>query len=155
MGLDYLIYLNIRDKETKVTKHLIEIAYWRKGFGIRDVIQEIVRKPIYLLDSKSDYITISSTAALSDIIDRFMKSFGDIENSMWTNSIFSPISTRDNTIRQTANLFAAKYWISHPEDDEAFRLMWEEYNKADMDIFDDYNNNKNNYEVVITVENSY
>lgn len=155
MGLDYLVYLNIRDKETKITRHLIEIAYWRKGFGIRDVVQEIVRNPVYLLDSKSDYLTISSTAVLSEIIDRFMKSFGDIENSMWVNSIFSPISTRDNTIRQTANLFAAKYWISHSEDDEAFRLMWEEYDKVDMDIFDDYNNNKDNYEIVITVENSY
>ena len=121
MGLDYTIYLAIRDKETKVNQHIIEIAYWRKGWSIRDELNSIANKPIYSLPDvydKSDIWHTCSPAVLQAVVDLFRDNMNDIMCDLWTNSIFSAVSIRDHTIRQLANIYAAKYWISDIEDEE-------------------------------------
>lgn len=81
MGLDYLIYLAVRDKETKVNKHIIEIAYWRKGWAIRDELNAIASKPIYSLPDmydKSDVWHTCSPAVLQSVINLFKDNLNDI-----------------------------------------------------------------------------
>ena len=157
MGLDYTVYLAIRDKETKINQHVIEIAYWRKGWSIRNELNVIASKPIYKLPDaydKSDIWITCSPAVLQAVVDLFLSNVNDIMCEMWTNSIFPAICTRDNTIRQLANIYAAKYWISESEDDDAFKLMYYDPDKASMEVFYDFNKNKDKYEVVIIFETS-
>ena len=78
MGLDYTIYLAIRDKETKVNQHIIEIAYWRKGWSIRDELNLIADKPIYSLPDmydKSDIWHTCSPAVLQAVVDLFKDNY--------------------------------------------------------------------------------
>ena len=95
MGLDYTVYLAIRDKQTKVNQHIIEIAYWRKGWSIRDELNSIADKPIYSLPDaydKSDIWHTCSPAVLQAVVDLFKDNMNDIMCDLWTNSIFSAVS---------------------------------------------------------------
>ena len=158
MGLDYTIYLAIRDKETKVNQHIIEIAYWRKGWSIRNELNNIANKPIYKLpdvyNMPDDMWITCSPAVLQAVADLFTSNMNDVMCELWTNSIFPAVCTRDNTIRQLANIYAAKYWISESEDDDSFQLMHYDANKISMEAFYDFNKNKSKYEVAIIFETS-
>ena len=120
-------------------------------------MNNIANKPIYKLPdvyNKSDTWITSSPAVLQPITDLFRENMNDIMCEMWTNSIFPAICTRDNTIRQLANIYAAKYWISESEDDEAFKLMYYDPDKTSMEVFYDFNKNKDKYEIVIIFDTS-
>lgn len=156
MGLDYTVYLAIRDKETKVNQHIIEIAYWRKGWSIRNELNIIASKPIYKLpdayNMPNDMWITCSPAVLQAVVDLFKDNMNDIMCDLWTNSIFSAVSTRDHTIRQLANIYAAKYWIYDVEDEDSFRYMHNDPDDISMEIFNDVCKNRNKYEIVIIFE---
>lgn len=155
MGLDYSIFLAIRDKETKINQHVIEIAYWRKGWSIRDELNLIANKPIYGMPDvydKSDIWHTCSPAVLQAVVDLFKDNMNDIMCDLWTNSIFSAVSTRDHTIRKLANIYAAKYWISDVEDEDSFRYMHNEPDDISMEIFNDVCKNRDKYEIVVIFE---
>lgn len=155
MGLDYSIYLAVRDKETKVNKHIIEIAYWRKGWSIRDELNAIASKPIYSLPDmydKSDVWHTCSPAVLQPVINLFKDNLNDIMCDLWTRSTFTALATRDNTIRQLANIYAAKYWISDVEDEDAFKYMHNEPEDISMETFNDVCKNRDKYEIVVIFE---
>lgn len=155
MGLDYSVYLCIRDKETKLSKWNIEIAYWRKAYGIKDVLQDIARKPLYMISYTDDYFTVCNTSVLREVIKEFISSLSDINNDMWVNSIWTPVETRDQTIKNIGTIYAAISWIDNSDDFEAFELMF--YSSADKDtsILESYIKDKDKYEIVIAFENSY
>jgi hypothetical protein len=157
MGLDYSILLAVRDRETKINQHVIEIAYWRKCWSIKDELNSIANKPIYSLPDfydKSDMWHTCSPAVLQAVVDLFKDNMNNILCDLWTNSIFSAVSTRDHTIRQLANIYAAKYWICDVEDEDAFRDMHNEPDDISMERFKDVCKNRDKYEIVIIFETS-
>ena len=156
MGQDYIISLAIRDKETKNNKYIISIAYWRKAFGVTNAMQDIARKPIHFISAVEDYLTVSSTSVLKDVEKVIISNLNNLDNEIWTYSgVFTPIEVRNTSVHNLANILAADEWITNPENNDAYDLMWEEgYDYIEV-AFKDYLENKDKYEIVIIFENSY
>ena len=156
MGQDYIISLAIRDKETKNNKYIINIAYWRKAFGVTNAMQDIARKPIHLISAEEDYLTISSTSVLKDVEKVIISNLNNLDNEIWTYSgVFTPIEVRNTSVHNLANILAAEEWITNPENEDAYDLMWEDNASYSPSTLEDYLKNKDKYEVVVIFENSY
>ena len=69
--------------------------------------------------------------------------------------LFSPLVTRDASLRNLEHLLSAEEWLKDPEDEDAFDLMFNESEKRDISIQESYLKNKDKYEIVIEFINSY
>ena len=155
MGLDYEIHLTIRDKETKMKQWCIEISYWRKAWSLCSEIQGIINKPIYKISNSDNFYTVCHPAVLNEISDLIIKNIRDLNSNVWTDSVFSPLVTRDASLRNLEHLLSAEEWLKDPEDEDAFDLMFNEPEKRDISIQESYLKNKDKYEIVIEFINSY
>lgn len=155
MGLDYEIHLTIRNKETKMKQWVIEISYWRKAWSLCSEIQSIINEPVYKIHNDEDFYTVCHPAVLREISDLILKRIRNLNDTVWTDSVFPAISTRDTTLRNLGCILAAEEWINDQEDDDSFQLMFREYDKFDKSILDSYLSHKDSYEIVIEFINSY
>ena len=155
MGLDFTLSLAIREKDTKAAKWVIDIAYWRKAWALSHDIVNIVSEPKYAVQNDGDFFYVSSTAALYEIADLIKNNISDIEADYWEDSVFSPTSTRHNSIIQLASIYDAIKWLNSPEDDDAFELMWEDVKKFDSGILEAYLGEKDKYDIVLYTDYSY
>ena len=155
MGLDFTLSLAIREKDTKAAKWIIDIAYWRKAWFLSNRVVEIVSEPKYAVDNIEKFFYVSSTAALAEIANMIKDSVSDINSDFWTDSVFSATSTRHNSMIQLARIYDAIRWITDPEDDDAFELMWEDSDKLDTGILEAYLKEKDRYDIVLYTDYSY
>lgn len=155
MGLDYSISLSIRERETKVVKWDITIAYWRKAWSLCNKFQEIAYSPKYEISHNSDWLCTCNQSVLPEIVKVIKDNLDNLDSDYWTDSVFPAISTRHNSIIQLAQIYSAIQWLNNPQDDDAFYYMWEDWERRDLSILESYLNDKDKYEIVIEFDNSY
>ena len=155
MGLDYSISLCIREKDTKVEKWNIDIAYWRKAWSLSSKFQEIAYSPKYEISHNSDWLCFCHQSVLPEIAKVIKDNINNLDSDYWTDSVFPAVSTRHNSIIQLAQIYDAIHWLNNPEDEDAFELMWEDWNNKDLSILESYLKDKDKYEIVVEFDNSY
>ena len=98
---------------------VIELAYWRKTYGIRDELVEIVTRSPYLISTESgDVVFNCRPQIISDITERFSAALTNTHDSIWSNSIWSNIQTRDITLENLRKLFAFESFLSDELDED-------------------------------------
>lgn len=158
MGLDLSIEFKIRDRRTGKVIHCTEIAYWRKAYGLRTYLVNLFRNSPYLIDSDDDFSFEASPEILTDIIRELSNKVNDIEDDCWTDSIWSPDSTRCQTLRQMSYIAGAEGWINNLEDKDLIDYYMDaEGNCApiDSELFEEIINNIQDYEFRVELINSY
>lgn len=157
MGLDYSIELEITHLKSNKKVYCLEIAYWRKAWGLARLFQEIAMQPQNKISNDEDFKTECYTWVLSDIIKNISVLINDPDNEVWTDSLWDSAETRYFTIKNLANLCAARDWINHTHNDDLLPLMSYESDGPEFneDIYADFVKNPNDYEVRIVFYNSY
>ena len=153
MGLDFSIDLHIKNKKTG-DKREIELAYWRKAYGLRDTMMDIASRNYIRADD--DYLIECPTVILESLFEDFGKIFFCHQANEWTDSIWGAARTRAMTLKEFEKLAVVDSLynddIIDPEEacDDAANVLGEDY-----DIFYDTIEHPEDYEVTIVFYNSY
>ena len=160
MGLDYTIYLTIKDKESAVKQSRTEIAYWRKCWTLSETLHDLCSQTAYSVPEKyqESYHTVCcSIIVLKDIIktikDELDKDY--IDNYFWDGQVWENAIVRDMSIHNMANLYALQAWLNDKEDDEILQHAAYSGKKEDIDWLREYLKEKDKYELFIESEFSY
>lgn len=158
MGLDYTLYLNIKDKESGVTHFRMEVAYWRKCWNISNELHNMCNEPQYSVPEKYrvQFNTMCSIIVLPDIIKRIkdeLSNFNYNDNDFWNCQVWENAVVRDMSIRNMANLFALQAWLCDKEDDEI--LKYASYDGNRVEWLMEYLKEKDKCELFIESEFSY
>lgn len=151
MGLDLSIGARLKNKKTKEETY-IDIAYWRKAYGIRNMLVEVANK--YKVEHSENYEDIEIIChkkALKEIIFNLTREMGNFESNYWINSIFAPAEVRQSTIENLKRLVAFQDWLDQEIDSETITS----YGFVDINEEDFYFEDRDNYKVRIEIINSY
>lgn len=113
MGLDYIIDARIKNRETKEVI-TIDIAYWRKCYSLRDVLQECAREknPSSVKKIEGDFYTRCKPWVLHGVVDELTRRIGDPDDFAWANSIWSRDSVRYSTCSELGKLCVAEEFFN-------------------------------------------
>ena len=151
MGLDLSIGARLKDKKTKEETY-IDIAYWRKAYGIRDMLVEVANK--YKVEHPENYEDLEIVChkkALREIISNLSRELGNFDSNYWTNSIFEPAEVRQSTIGNLRRLIAFQDWLDREIDSETITA----YSFVDLNEDNFIFKDRDNYKVRIEIINSY
>lgn len=150
MGLNLEINARLVDKKTKV-ETVIEIAYWRKAYAIRDMLVDVAERYKAAHPENLDDISITCYLfALDNIINNLIGELQNLESPYWTDSIWEPTITRQQTIKQIDHLLFFKDWLLGKVDTEAMLFNIEHF-MDDMESFGE----RKDYNVYLEIVNSY
>ena len=162
MGLDYYINLRAKNKKDNI-EHILDLCYWRKHWGLRDEMQNLIRSDenreykIYD-DFPDDCVTSCTTDILKPLIELLLDLEKDSENQVWYNCIFSSISARVNTLSQINELILVDYFFDSFKEDSCVDIEKLSESLHDYPFLKDFLNNKrnfNDYDFSIEFINSY
>lgn len=108
MGLDYSIEAKITNLKTNEHKQF-EIAYWRKCWGLKDVLQKVANK--YSINTIDDIEIDCNIEVISEVIDTLLETLKDINNNAWSNSFWGTLKTRTITVEELAKILVFDAWI--------------------------------------------
>ncbi len=166
MGLDFSVDFEIykkladNDSQEKATPvYTMEVAYWRKAYGIARRFMQEAHNSSYLLSEDWDFCCNCSCEILNNLIIILLDNLYYDDSELWTDSIFGAVDTKRYSIYNLAKLMALKDWLSYRDEDiDSFRLA-----KYDNDfgpgisdeLYADILANPNKYEFRISIINSY
>lgn len=161
MGLDYYISLKAKNKKDN-TEHTLDLCYWRKHWGLRDEIQNLIRSDEnreYKIsdDFPDDAITLCTTDILKPLIELLLELEKDKENSAWRHCIFAPIVARTHTLSQISELMIVDYFFDFFEREIGDEGELE-FHLTDYDFLKSFLSNERNfddYDFAIEFVNSY
>lgn len=113
MGLDTIATLQIFNRKEKTPFAEIDIAYWRKYWGLDNELRWNARKSEYWLGEDSgeranDYMTTCSPNVLDCWIDYIISILKDIEADEWNHCLWDAIEAREYTCSQLARLLTTQ-----------------------------------------------
>ena len=95
MGLDHTISLRVKNiKENTI--HEIELAYWRKCYGIRNCLHPLITRLGKSVNG-DDYESICSTRHFPEIIEALLKEMVVLDSNLWSDSLWGAAITRNIT----------------------------------------------------------
>lgn len=111
MGLDFSIDVKLKNKQTGDERNL-ELAYWRKCYGIRDMIVEVAMNDrVKHKDNFQDVDIVCDPAAIHDINEHLIEELGNLNSSYWTDSIWTTFETREQTLHNLAAMLTFEDWL--------------------------------------------
>ena len=115
MGLDfsihYVMHSLIEGKEV-INK---EIAYWRKAYGIRDrIVGYAMNNEQDIISSDDDYDFICHKEIIHDIVTRLVSELCTNNSQLWTNSVWSMITTKHETLLNLEKLVTLASFFELP-----------------------------------------
>lgn len=111
MGLDFSIYVKLKNKRTGDERDF-ELAYWRKCYGIRDMIVEVAMNDrVKHKDNFQDVDIICDPTVIHDINEHLIEELGNLNSSYWTDSIWTPFETREQTLHNLAAMLSFEDWL--------------------------------------------
>lgn len=111
MGLDLYLDIKLKNKRTGDERNL-ELAYWRKCYGIRDMLVEVAMNDrVKHKDNYADVCIICNAATIHDINEHLIEELGNLNSSYWTDSIWTPFETREQTLRNLATMLTFEDWL--------------------------------------------
>lgn len=154
MGMDLEINAIIRRRENRKEAVEINLAYWRKTYGLRDKLVEMATNSPLLISTDGDVIFECKPLFITEIVACFTTALPFLNDELWQDSIWSRLETRSMTVDNLNKLLALESYISSeinleeltdflglsPEETTAF-MFWERDPLA--------------YELIIEVVNSY
>lgn len=154
MGMDLEINAIVRKRENHKEAVEIELAYWRKTYGLRDKLVEMAADSPDFLSADGDVIFECKPTFITEIVAYFTIAFPYLSDEVWHDSIWTPLETRGMTVDNFNKLLALESYISSEisleELQEFLGLSPEETTalmKWEQDPFA--------YELIIEVLNSY
>jgi hypothetical protein len=117
----------------------------------------LFRDSPYYIKSCDDFYFEASPAILTDILQNLSKKINDIEDDCWTDSLWSPDSTRCQTLHQMSYIAGAEGWIRNFEDKDLIDYYMDCNNDGGIDeeVFEKIVNNINDYDFIVVLHNSY
>lgn len=152
MGLDLFLNAKLKNKRTGIERNL-PIMYWRKAFGIRDLLVELAQK--FQVDSPNNYGDVYFDCSLAIVPILKMKLLNAMKTNnheYWTDSIWTPTETRCCTLNQLANLIAFEDWVCGDCDNET---LFDELSELEYERGVPLDGNREDYEIIMEVVNSY
>lgn len=157
----YDIYCSDSDIE-KNTLCSIEVAYWRKAWGIRNMLLEIAQLPQYHIYNDLDFMYVCNPSILPILIKNFLIEYTNKHSDLWENSVFTNDETMNNT---AANLEKIRSIITFLIDINNVDYLIELVNKFYcnqekmcnhiVSRLREYDRDKNYYDIYIVIINSY
>ena len=157
MGLDYMIDARVKNRETKEVI-TIDIAYWRKCYSLRDVLQDCAREknPSSVKKIDGDYYTRCHRRILHNVVQELSRRIADPDDFAWASSIWSRDSVRYSTCNELGKLCVAEEFFNPTfntsEDIIATASRAFDY---DEDVLADIFLNPSKYKISIEFINSY
>lgn len=113
MGLDYIIDARIKNRETKEVI-TIDIAYWRKCYSLRDVLQTCIRdkNPSSVKKIREDFYTRCNCWILHGVVQELSHRIGDLDDYAWADSIWGRDSVRALTCVELGKLCVAEEFFN-------------------------------------------
>lgn len=152
MGLDLYLNAKLKNKRTGAERSL-PIMYWRKAFGIRDLLVELAQK--FQVDSPNSYgdVYFDCSLAIVPILKMKLLDAMKINNhEYWTRSIWTATETRCCTLNQLGNLIAFEDWLCGDCDNET---LFDELSELEDERSVPLEGNPEDYEIIMEVVNSY
>lgn len=156
MGLDYTIYLTVKNANTGVTEFREDVAYWRKCFSISKGLHGLFEEEAKHTNEKyqDKFNAICSVTVVDTIIDYIYEHLiYPLASDIWDSSVWSELEVRDTTIHNLAHLMALKHWLDDRENLDALELAMYEHNKPEW--LETLLRNPDKYQVFIESEYSY
>lgn len=154
MGMDLEINAIVRKRENHKEAIEIDLAYWRKTYGLRDKLVEMATNSSDLISADGDVIFECKPTFMTEIIACFTTALPFLNDELWQDSIWSPLETRGVTVDNLNKLLALESYfggeVNLEELQEFLGLSSEETTalmKWEQDPFA--------YELIIEVVNSY
>lgn len=152
MGLDLFLNAKLKNKRTGVERTL-PIMYWRKAFGIRDLLVELAQKFPVERPYNDGGIYFDCSLAIVPILKMKLLDAMKINNhEYWTDSIWTATETRCCTLNQLANLIAFEDWLCGDCDNET---LFDELSELEYERGVPLKGNREDYEITMEVINSY
>lgn len=136
-GLDYTISLRVKNHKEDTIRE-IELAYWRKCYGIRDCLHSLV-EDLGKRVGDDDYEAVCSTRHFSKIIEVLCKELTNLDSDLWTDSIWSGETIRNMTYDNLKVLTQMQSIFSSPlplQREDKFMDMVEDSSLSDNIIED-------------------
>lgn len=160
MGLDYVIKVHIKDKDTGITQFEMTCAHWRKCWNISKCLHNEVfgsgRFNVpnkFITCGKDDFMCSPNVIheVVSVLLDKLKTC--NLNSDLWTAQVWTHTETRDMTIINLANLFALDAWINDNYDEDAWKFCNDE--RLLPEWAESYINEKDKYQIVIESIFSY
>lgn len=154
IGLDLSINANLKNKITG-KETVLELAYWRKAYAIRDLLVDAANKyKINRPENCEDVTICCKPIALSPLISELIKELTYSNSKYWSDSVFEPADTRGNTLTNLDSLLTFCDWLNHECDgftvyDRCVEVVWG--SRSDFEGFED----SYNFEIYLEITNSY
>lgn len=156
MGLDYIISARIKNRKTKEVI-TIDIAYWRKCYSLRDVLQECARtkNPSSVKKIEDDSYTRCRCWVLHGVVEELSRRIADPDDYAWADSIWGRDSVRFSTCVELGKLCVAEAFFNPVNTSEDIIATASRAFDYDEDVLADIFLNPLKYKISIEFVNSY
>lgn len=172
MGLDTTITLSLRNKKTEEEVASVEVAYWRKYWGLTLTLLHIAREePNWWnerkdRESEDDFLTTCNPCVLTDWIEKITELLKNPEANEWSDSLWGSVCARGYTARQLEDILIAESIINSMNAyslelcSDLFEKSTDAYFKRinpfkDEKLINEVENNPRDFEWLVELENSY
>lgn len=117
MGLDYSIDLEIRNKKTRQSLIEVEVAYWRRCWGLAYELNDIARRDEFKFDEKIEYDAdewhfVSKPSIIPEVINSICAALPNVNALHWQNSFWEVSGARANSARELSKLIRLETFIN-------------------------------------------
>ena len=131
MGLDVEINMKVFKKGDDKPILQKDVAYWRKCYGVRDVLLRIARNPEYWRprtkeEPENDCFTHFTVEGLKQMIQDLSTMVAYPNEYPWNNAIWAPLEVVTITLEQLRKMIPAYVLVeSKFQDDDAFYTVFD------------------------------